>query len=140
MGECSDMNHLSEEQMILHFYDEPGGAEEAARHLNECAECLSRFEALRTLLNSVDALGVPERGDEYGSQVWKRVEWRMRGVRPSRSFAQWQQWGAIAAMLLVGVAGYVLGKREVRVEVADVAPRELMVEPQTSSSAQQGAA
>jgi len=122
------MNHISEEQMILHFYDEPGGEEQAAKHLNECAACLSRFEALRTLLNSVDTLRVPERGDDYGSQVWKRVEWRMRGVRPARSSTQWKQWGAIAAMLLVGVAGYVLGKQESgRPEIADAAPRVLMV-------------
>ena len=128
MGECSDMNHLSDEQMILHFYDEPGGEEQSAQHLSGCAECQARFAALRTLLNSVDALRVPERGDDYGSQVWKQVEWRMRGVRPSRSSTPWKQWGAIAAMLLVGVAGYVIGKQDSRrPEVADAAPRVLMV-------------
>jgi hypothetical protein len=131
MDEFRDMNnfspnHLSEEQMILHFYDEPGG--DAAGHLSKCAECRSRFAALRTLLNSVDTLRVPERGDDYGAQVWKRVEWKMRGVRPSRSRLQWKQWGAIAAMLLVGVSGYFIGKRESRrPEVDDVAPKVLLV-------------
>jgi hypothetical protein len=123
------MSHLSDEQMILHFYREPdGNAEATAMHLSECAECDSRFAALRSLLNSVDHLAVPERTEDYGQQVWKRVEWRMRGVRPSRPSKQWKQWGAIAAMLLVGVSGYIIGKREPRrTDVDDAAPKVLMV-------------
>jgi hypothetical protein len=138
MDEFRDMNnfspnHLSEEQMILHFYDEPGSgtAGGAASHLSECAECQQRFASLRTLLNSVDTMRVPERGDGYGAEVWKRVEWRMRGVRPAaRSSSQWKQWAAIAAMLAVGIGGYAIGKwqqQTARPELSDVASKVLMV-------------
>lgn len=127
-NEFSDMNHLSEEQMILHFYNEPGDADGVGSHLAECEDCHRRFAALRSMLNSIDTMRVPERGDDYGAQVWKRVEWKMRGVRPARPATQWKQWGAIAAMLLVGVSGYIIGKRDTRhTEVDDAAPKVLMI-------------
>jgi hypothetical protein len=88
-----------------------------------------RFAVLRKVLGSVDAMAVPERDEDYGRKVWEQVEWRMRGVRPApRRSMGWRQWGAIAAMLAVGVTGYVIGRRDARgPEADDVAKKVLLV-------------
>ena len=68
------MNHLSEEQLILHYYGEEGSeALTAEQHLDECEDCRGVYTSLQRVLNVVDSLPVPERGPEYGAQVWKRI-------------------------------------------------------------------
>ena len=37
------MNHLSEEELTLHYYGEEDGAPAAAQHLDECAECRALY-------------------------------------------------------------------------------------------------
>ena len=117
MDKLGNMNesHLSDDEMIQHFYD--GGS---AGHLAVCVECQTRFAALRTLLHSVDSIQVPERGDDYGAQVWSRLQGRLHRA-PSR---HWRAWAAIAAMLAIGVTGFLLGRR---VEVAESGSRVLLV-------------
>ena len=68
------MNHLTEEQLILHYYGEEGDALAAEQHLNGCPECRTLYGALQRVLNVVDTIPVPERGAEYGAEVWKRIE------------------------------------------------------------------
>ena len=72
-SECSKMNHLTEEQLILHYYGEEGDALTAERHLDECQECREIYSSLQRVLNVVDSLPVPERGPEYGAEVWRRI-------------------------------------------------------------------
>ena len=73
------MNHLTEEQLILHYYgesDDNATADTLAteRHLEECRECRGLYSSLQRVLNVVDALPVPEQSAEYGAQVWQRIE------------------------------------------------------------------
>jgi hypothetical protein len=81
------MNHLTEEQLILHYYGETGEAEEAAdslsaeQHLESCGECRGLYGSLQRVLNVVDSLPVPERSPDYGAQVWKRIEHRLASRR-----------------------------------------------------------
>src|SRR4051794_7848103 len=76
-GECSKMNHLTEEQLILHYYGEEGETLAAEQHLEACCECRSLYGSLQRVLNVVDSMPVPERPAEYGVQVWKRIERRL---------------------------------------------------------------
>ncbi len=68
------MNHLTEEELILHYYGEEDGAAAAAGHLDECAECRALFGSLQRALNVVDAVSIPELSPEYAAQVWQRIE------------------------------------------------------------------
>lgn len=98
------MSHLSEEQLILHYYGEDGDAAESERHVHECDECRELYGSIQRLLNGMDALPVPERGGDYGARVWERLEGRLP---PRRRFWSWTpQWrwaaaGAAFAGLLV---------------------------------------
>jgi hypothetical protein len=96
------MNHLSEEQLVLLYYGEAvDGAEEG--HLEECDFCRAQYGSLQRVLNSLDAMPVPERGMDYGAEVWKKIEPRVRGRRKFAwlGMREWALAGAMAAMLLV---------------------------------------
>ena len=79
------MNHLSEEQLILHYYGEEDDGVAAERHLDECEACRALYGSLQRALNVVDSLPVPEPGAEYGERVWKRIEQHL----PARRGARW---------------------------------------------------
>jgi hypothetical protein len=130
--------HISEEEMTFHYYEEAaegmnGGVGPVAEHMRQCAECRNRFAELRQMLASIDAaaIRVPERGENYGREVWKRVQSRLltdAAPRPGTASnskvvtmmpvsplkppqnRNWRTWAAIAAMLLVGVSGYIAGR------------------------------
>src|ERR1039458_9332504 len=67
------MNHLSEEQLILHYYGEEGDALSVDLHLEECGQCRALFASLQRVLNVMDGLPVPDRPADYGEQVWQRI-------------------------------------------------------------------
>lgn len=68
------MTHLTEEQLVLHYYgDSEDAASQIETHLAQCPACGEEYASLQRLLNTVDSVPVPERGAGYGSQVWQRV-------------------------------------------------------------------
>jgi hypothetical protein len=68
------MIHLTEEELILHYYGEEGDTLAAEQHLETCETCRALYGSLQRVLNVVDSLPVPERGPEYCDQLWKRLE------------------------------------------------------------------
>jgi hypothetical protein len=112
------MNHLSEEQLILHYYGEAGEGEDALdaleteQHLETCSECRGLYGSLQRVLNVVDSLPVPERGPEYGAQVWRRIEQRI----PARRRFHWAvpplwRWAAASmACAALMVAAFLAGR------------------------------
>lgn len=102
------MIHLTEEDFVLQYYGEPAIDPKAVAHLAECEPCAARFQQLQQLLNSLNHGAVPERGDDYGSQVWARVRHRL--ASSPASVMPWRVWGAIAAMFVMSVAGFWMGR------------------------------
>ncbi|HLH16633.1 MAG TPA: hypothetical protein VKX45_05415 [Bryobacteraceae bacterium] len=98
------MNHLSEEQLILHYYGEGAGeALPVEVHLEDCASCRAAYAALQRVLNVVDGLEAPVRGAEYGAQVWERVAAQIPGRRrllwlPIQGWAP-LRWAAVSAVM-----------------------------------------
>jgi hypothetical protein len=98
------MNHLSEEQLILHYYGEEGETLAVERHLEECGECRTAYGGLQRVLNVVDSLPVPDRSADYGARVWQRIEHRIPGRRSLWALPvpwRWAAAGAAFAGLLV---------------------------------------
>jgi len=93
------MQHLNEEQLVAHYYRDDDALAEANEHLASCAACAAEFDALTRVLALVKDAPVPERGDDYGEQVWTRLRWRLGA--PSRR-KQWQ-WLAVAAVMMMGL-------------------------------------
>jgi hypothetical protein len=65
------MKHLTEEELIDHYYSESPGA--AARHLADCAECAGSYRALEADLRDVKDGDVPVRDAAYGQRVWESI-------------------------------------------------------------------
>jgi hypothetical protein len=112
------MNHLSEEQLILHYYGENGDVAAtgdtlaAERHLEECGPCRSLYASLQRVLNVVDSLPVPERSADYGAQVWQRIEQRLGARRRTLwTLPVWWRWAAAgAAFAALMVTAFVAGR------------------------------
>ncbi|HEV2445026.1 MAG TPA: hypothetical protein VGS58_03860 [Candidatus Sulfopaludibacter sp.] len=105
------MNHLTEEQLILHYYGEEGETLAVERHLEECLECRGLYGSLQRVLNVVDTLPVPDVGPEYGPQVWARIAPRIPARRRLAlpGFAwRWAAAGAACAGLIV--AAFLAGR------------------------------
>jgi len=75
------IDHLSEEQLVLHYYGEEGNTLAAEQHLEQCPECRHLYGSLQRVLNVVHSLPVPERTADYGGQVWRRIEQRIPARR-----------------------------------------------------------
>ena len=111
------MNHLTEEQLILHYYGEEAdtaGADALANehHLEACGECRALYGSLVRVLNVVDSMPVPERGEDYAAQVWSRIERRLPARRRWYSFANPGFRWAITAGALAGlmIAAFFAGR------------------------------
>jgi hypothetical protein len=108
------MTHVTEDHLIAFVLDdvEPAEREAVQAHLAECEACRAEAAALRETLEAASAQPVPERGDDYGAQVWSRLEPKLSTARvatTTRSTA-WRGWLAAAAVL-VAVAGAFLAGR-----------------------------
>jgi hypothetical protein len=106
------MNHATEEQLILHYYGEEGETLATEQHLEECGECRATYASLVRVLNVVDSLPVPDRSEDYGSQVWQRIEKQIPARRRFRWLmpvpVRWAAAGAAFAGLLV--AAFMAGR------------------------------
>lgn len=115
----ADVTHLTEEQLIWHYYGEDSQAD-VELHLTLCAECRKEFEALKLTMKAIEAWPIPERGAEYSEKVWRSL--RQRDASFGKSLSWWRKWMApgriavaasVAAMLLVAFfAGRVSHKME----------------------------
>ena len=93
------MQHLNEEQLVMHHYHDVDGAAAVEQHLASCHECRAQFNTLRRVLALVDEMPVPERGDDYSEKIWSRLRWRLGSERRRR--VRWQSALAAAAVLAV---------------------------------------
>jgi hypothetical protein len=97
------MTHLTEEDLILAYYNEPG-ANRAKKHLAECAECRASADSLARALSVCNEWTVPERPPEFGHDVWVRLAPQL-DVPPRASlrwngFRVWAAAGGFAVLLL----------------------------------------
>jgi hypothetical protein len=65
------MKHLTEEDLIEQAYGEGSGG--VAQHLDGCTECAESLTELKSELAEFDRVEAPERGADYGEQVWRAI-------------------------------------------------------------------
>jgi hypothetical protein len=117
------MNHISEEQLVLHYYGEHP-EDPVEDHLEICEACRARYRGLQRVLNSLDAAPVPERPPEYGAAVWRRIEPRVQGRRQFAWFGmrEWLLAGAMAALIMAAFVAGRFTQRPAAPAVANTGP------------------
>ena len=110
------MKHYTEEDLILYYYGErPRGSSavgEIVQHLDTCAQCAAVYRGLAATLKAIETPEAPERGDQYGLEVWQRIRHQL----PEQEMPWWSAWfradrlafaGAVAVLVL---AAFVAGR------------------------------
>jgi hypothetical protein len=96
------MKHLSEEDLVLMYYGEPGAPDGAHAHLAECGECRAASDSLAQTLNLCNEWSVPTPDAGFERRVWK--------YRP-RVWSMPRAWVAVAAAAVVLIAVFLLGRQ-----------------------------
>jgi len=71
------MNHLTEEELIAYRDGETSGREALAAHLNECAQCQREIARLDAVFAALDAVPVPDPGEDFAHRVWQQISPRL---------------------------------------------------------------
>ena len=108
--------HLTEDDLILHYYGEAAehrGAEASIdAHLSACDDCRGAFQALRRVMETIDAAPVPEPGPSFERTVWARLQPQLENRENStgKNFAGWFNFrglvfaGGLAALVCAVIA------------------------------------
>jgi hypothetical protein len=106
------MKHATEEELFAYREGDPKRREAVAAHLGECAECRAELARLEAVFAALDAMPVPEPGEDYGARVWRQVAPRL----PEKPGRWWKVLflpqrlavaGAVAALL---IAAFLFGR------------------------------
>lgn len=91
--------HYNEEDLILYYYEERTRRGDIQSHLDSCAECASAYRAIAATLKMIDTPEAPERGDQYGLEVWQRIRRRL----PEQEMPWWSVWFRADRLAVAGV-------------------------------------
>lgn len=104
------MGHYTEDDLILHHYGEGRRGDELDQHLHTCATCGALYREIAGTLAIVRDVGIPERDDRYGLEVWQRI----RHDLPSQEAPWWTRPGLAGVAALVIVAAFMAGRFSTR--------------------------
>jgi hypothetical protein len=120
--------HLSEEEMVDHYYGESTPGSNVERHLKACVKCADEYSALERYLGGVKALVPPPRGEGYGEVVWRSIRGSLKPYEarkwrwPSLGFRKPLALATAFAVLMVAafIAGRVWQRKQTPQTVAVV--------------------
>lgn len=115
------MTHLTEEQLVLHYYGEANDPAAADTHLAECAECRSHYAGIQRTLNSMSGLAVPERSAGYSTAVWQKLERRIPIRRRARNAAWFPRWAFAGGLCALLAMAFLAGRWSVGPAPSEVA-------------------
>ncbi len=106
------MKHLTEEQIVLHYFGDADSEQDLQAHLDECSACRDELARVRALLEQIPPTEVPEPLASFEEKTWLQVRDRL----PSRGFSLRKfvfappKW-ALASLVVLLVAGAFLAGR-----------------------------
>ena len=87
--------HFTEDDLTLYYYGEGRRRHDIERHLESCAGCAATYREIAATLAMIAAPEVPERGDQYGLDIWQRIRHKLPEQEPSA-------WAALAGLFRPG--------------------------------------
>jgi hypothetical protein len=106
------MNHLTEEQIILHYYDDAEGGPDIEHHLSVCPDCQAEFARVQTMLQQIEPTEVPEPLATFEEKTWLKLRDQLpaKGSIFKRLFGPQQKWALAGAMALLLAAAFFAGR------------------------------
>jgi len=108
------MKHYAEDDLILYYYGE-GRRPEIERHLEACPACAATYRDVTDTLALMAGPSVPERGAQYGLEVWQRLrpqlpEQEMSWWRIAGRMVNGERLALVAATATLVIAAFVAGR------------------------------
>jgi hypothetical protein len=106
------MEHPKEEELIAFHDGERSGKEKLSAHLESCAECRAALEKIEAVFAAMDAMPVPDPGENYGQRVWAQISSRLPERQPRwwESFFAPRRLVAVATFATIAIAAFLLGR------------------------------
>jgi hypothetical protein len=84
-----------------------------ADHLRECAECREQLQRIEAVYNALDAMPIPNPGDDYELRLWQKLAPQLPERKPRwwQSFFQTQRLVLVGAVAALVVLAFFLGRR-----------------------------
>ena len=104
--------HYTEEDLILYYYEDRPRTAEFQSHLDSCEPCASAYRQLSATLRAIETPAEPERGEQYGLEVWQRIRHQL----PEQELPWWSAWFRADRLALSGtfavlmLAAFVAGR------------------------------
>jgi len=124
------MEHPKEEELIA-FHDsrerQSPDWRRVSEHLRDCAECRAALEKIEAVFAAMDAMPVPDPGENYGQRVWAAISSRLPERRPRwwEGFLAPRRLVAVGAFAAIVAAAYIAGRWSIKpqppTEVVDTA-------------------
>src|SRR5205085_3893309 len=105
-----------EDDLILYYYEErarsSGASKEIEQHLDSCDRCAAEYRELTATLRMIATPEAPERGDQYGLEIWQRIRHQL----PEQDVTWWSAWCRTDRLALAGaftvllLAAFVAGR------------------------------
>src|SRR5262249_46860270 len=103
-GSSNPMEHLMEEQLIAFHDGDRTDRERISGHLASCPECRAALEKIEAVFAAMDAMPVPDPGENYGQRVWAAISPRL----PERHPGWWESFFAPRRLVAVGAFAAIL--------------------------------
>jgi len=106
-------NHLTEDELILHYYGEIDRADHARveSHLATCAECQFAQGQLRRVMTLVDSASPVEAPLGFERTAWARLEPALDAGRSGwRTFFWFPQWALAGGIAVLVLAAFMAGR------------------------------
>ena len=98
------MSHLTEEQLVLHYYGEDT---EASGHLELCPDCRAEYREIARVLDACRDVAVPELADSFETLTWQKLAPQLISQQRSPWRRAWV-WAPVLAALLI--AAFFMGR------------------------------
>jgi len=116
-------HHCTDDELTLYYYGEGSRRHNVERHLESCQACAATYREIAGTLTMIAAPETPERGDQYGLEIWQRIRhklperesgfsrfsgfWRFSGFS---GFERFSGFGVAAAAALLMIAAFIGGR------------------------------
>jgi anti-sigma factor RsiW len=106
------MKHVTEEELFQYRQGDRKGRETVTAHLEQCAECRGELARLEAVFTALDAMPVPDPGEDYGARVWRQIAPRLPEKSPRwwRAFFLPQRLAPAAALAALVIIAFYLGR------------------------------